>query len=386
MSNSNEKPRNELYEERVSQARVVRKIVFFSLIGLFVIGIISVISAYFYLTNMLGPIDSDNPEEIQVTIPIGSTANHIGTILEDEGLVRNGTMFRYYVRYKNESGFQAGDYALSTAMTMDEIIAELKEGKVMQEPELVFTVPEGRWLEDVAKIIDNATDHSEEEVMEVLTNEEYIESLIDQYSMLTEDILNDEIRYALEGYLFPARYDFMDENPSIETIVEAMLNGTQNVVNEFSTDLEESQYSIHEILTLASIIEREAQKSEDRYLISGVLYNRLDRDMMLQVDPTVSYAHGEHLYMTSYAALEIDSPYNTYQNTGIPIGPIANPGKDSIRAALNPDEVDYLFFYARFNGEVIYTETYAEHDAARLRYRDEWVEGQSQEAEEEQTD
>jgi UPF0755 protein len=383
MSNSNEKPRNELYEERVSQARVVRKIVFFSLIGLFLIGIITLIISYFYVTNVLGPVDSDNPEEIQVTIPIGSTANQIGTILEEEGLVRSGTMFRYYVRYKNESGFQAGDYALSTAMTMDDIIAELKEGRVLQEPELVFTVPEGRWLEDVAEIIARETDHSEEEVMEVLTDQEYIEELIDQYSMLTEDILKEDIRYALEGYLFPARYDFMEESPSIQSIVEAMLSGTQSVLEEFSTELEQSEYSAHEILTLASIIEREAQKSEDRYLISGVLYNRLDRDMRLQVDPTVSYALGEHLYMTSYAALEVDSPYNTYRYVGIPIGPIANPGKDSIRAALNPEETDYLFFYARFNGEVIYNETYEEHNRTHQRYRNEWVEGQSTETKEE---
>ncbi|MDT8861508.1 endolytic transglycosylase MltG [Alkalihalobacillus sp. MEB130] len=382
MSESNEKPRNDLYEERVSQAKVVRKIVFYSLIGIFIIGIILFISAYFYLKNALGPVDAADPEEIQVTVPIGSSANQIGTILEEEGLVRNGTFFRYYVRYKNESGFQAGDYALSTDMTMDEIIAELKEGRVMQEPELVFTIPEGRWLEDVAKIMANETSHTEEEVMEVLTDSEYIESLIDQYSMLTEDILDEDIRYALEGYLFPARYDFMDEDPSIESMIEAMLGGTQKVIEEFASDVEASEYSIHEILTLASIIEREAQKSEDRYLISGVLYNRLDRDMPLQVDPTVSYALGEHLYMTSYAALEVDSPYNTYRYRGIPIGPIANPGKDSIRAALSPEKTDYLFFYARFNGDVIYNETYEEHNRTHQMYRDEWVEGQSQQAEE----
>ncbi|WP_332690705.1 endolytic transglycosylase MltG [Halalkalibacter lacteus] len=382
MSNSDEKPRNELYEERVSQARVVRKIVFFSVIGFFIIGIIFFISAYFYVKNTLGPVDVDNPQEVEVTIPIGSTANQIGTILEDEGLVRNGTMFRYYVRYKNESGFQAGDYALSTSMTMDEIIQELKEGKILQEPELVFTVPEGRWLEDIAAIIANETDHTEEEVMELLTDEEYIEGLIDQYSMLTDDILVEDIRYALEGYLFPARYDFIDEQPSIESMVEAMLGGTQSVLEEFAAEVEESEYTIHELLTLASIIEREAQKSEDRYLISGVLYNRLDRGMRLQVDPTVSYAIGEHRYMTTYADTEVDSPYNTYRYAGIPIGPIASPGKDSIRAALLPEETDALYFYARYNGEVIYNETYEEHNRTHQTYRNEWVEAQNEEAEE----
>jgi UPF0755 protein len=383
MSNSNEKPRNELYEERVSQARVVRKIVFFSVIGLILIGIIFSISAYFYVKNTLSPVNVDNPQEIKVSIPIGSTANQIGTILEDEGLVRNGTVFRYYVRYKNESGFQAGDYALSTSMTMDEIIQELKEGKVLQEPELIFTVPEGRWLEGIVEIIAAETTHSEEEVMELLTDEEYIEGLIDQYSMLTDDILQEDIRYPLEGYLFPARYDFMEEQPSIEMVVEAMLNGTQTVINEFASEFEESEYTVHELLTLASIIEREAQNTEDRYLISGVLYNRLDKGMRLQVDPTVSYAIGEHRYMTSYADTEVDSPYNTYRYAGIPIGPIASPGKDSIRAALLPEKTNALYFYARYNGEVIYNETFEEHNRTHQMYKGEWVEAQSKEVEEE---
>jgi UPF0755 protein len=378
MSNSNEKPRNELYEERVSQARVVRKIVFFSVMGLLILGIIVFISAYFYMKNTLGPVDKENPQEIQVTIPIGSTANSIGTILEEEGLVRNGTMFRYYVRYKNESGFQAGDYQLSTAMTMDELIEALKEGRVLQDPELTFIVPEGRWLPDVAMIIARETDHSEEEVMEVLTNREYIEGLINQYSMLNDVILDEEIHYPLEGYLFPARYDFMEEQPSIEAIIEKMLKSTQAVIDEFASEIENSEYTIHEILTLASIIEREAQKSEDRYTISGVLHNRLERGMMLQVDPTVAYALREHRYMTTYDDTSVDSPYNTYRYAGIPIGPIANPGKDSIKAALNPAETKALFFYARFTGEVIYTETYEEHLRIRDEYRQEWVEGQAE--------
>ncbi|ARK29248.1 endolytic transglycosylase MltG [Halalkalibacter krulwichiae] len=378
MSDSNEKPRNELYEERVSQARVVRRIVFLSLIGLVVIGAIALISVYFYINNAIGPMDENNPEEIEVTIPIGSTANQIGTILESEGLVRNGTIFRYYVRYQNESGFQAGDYLLSTAMSMDELIEALKDGKVLQEPELMFTIPEGRWLEDIAEIIAKETDHSEEEVIDLLTDRDYINGLISQYSMLTDEILNTELRYPLEGYLFPARYDFMEGKPSIEMIIQEMLNSTQTVYDEFQIEIDRSEYSFHELLTLASIIEREAQKSEDRYLISGVLHNRLERGMRLEVDPTVAYAHGEHKYMTTYEMLRIDSPYNTYMYAGIPVGPIANPGKDSIQAALKPGETSALFFYARYGGEVLYSDTYEEHNRIHQQYRNEWVDAQEE--------
>ncbi|WP_100406618.1 endolytic transglycosylase MltG [Bacillus solitudinis] len=379
MSDSKEKPRNPLLEERVSQAKVVRKIVFFCVLFIVILGGILAITGYNYIKNALGPMDVESEELVEVTIPIGSSSSSIGKILEEADLIRNGTLFRYYVRYKNESGFQAGDYALSPSMTMDEMIIELKEGRILQEAELIFTISEGRWLEDVVTVIEKETSHSEEDIMAILTDQEYIESLIEMYPMLSEEILNEGIRYALEGYLFPARYDFIDANPAIEVIIESMLTRTQSIVDELASEIEESGYTVHEIMTLASIIEREAQTSEDRYLISGVLYNRLDRGMMLQVDPTVAYALGEHRYMTTYEDLEIDSPYNTYRIVGIPIGPIANPGKDAIQAAVRPQREDYLFFYARYNGEVIYNETFEEHNRTLRMYREEWVEGQKQE-------
>lgn len=382
MSDSQEKKRNELYEERVSQARVVRKIVFFCFIGLVLIGAIFVFSGYMYISKALDPIDEDNPEDIQVTIPIGSSSGQIGKILEEEGLVRNGAIFRYYVRYKNETGFQAGDYVLSTGMSIPELVEELKEGKVLQEAELTFTIPEGLWLEDVVKIIAEETNWSYDEMMEVINDEEFLLQLIADYSMLTEDILHEDIRYPLEGYLFPARYDFLSKQPAIEDIVKKMLDQTEKIYNEVAADLENSNFTFHEIMTLASIIEREAKTSEDRYKISGVLHNRLDEGMKLQVDPTVAYALGEHLYMTSHADLEINSPYNTYLYSGLPVGPIANPGKDSIKAAIDPEETNYLYFYARYNGEVIYSETYEEHNKVHQQYRHEWIEAErSDEAE-----
>ncbi|MDV2685948.1 endolytic transglycosylase MltG [Alkalihalophilus lindianensis] len=384
MSDSNEKPRNDVYEERVSEAKVVRKIVLYSVIGLAVMTLIAIISGYFYFKNALGPVDSGEGETVEVTIPMGSSSSQIGQVLEEEGLINNGTIFRYYVRYKNESGFQAGNHTLSTSMTIDEIIEELKkDGNLHAEPELVFTIPEGRWLEDVATMIANETGHEADDVMEVLNDEEYLEELIGKYTMLTEDILQEDIRYPLEGYLFPARYDFEEEQPEIKTVIEMMLSRTQGIIEQNASAIEESGYSVHEILTLASIIEREAQTSEDRYKISGVLYNRLDDEMRLEVDPTVAYAIGEHRYMTSFNDLNVESPYNTYRNVGIPIGPIANPGEDSIKAALAPEDTNYLFFYARYNGEVIYNETYEAHNRTHQQYRQEWVDAAQDEGEEE---
>ncbi|MFA9455941.1 endolytic transglycosylase MltG [Halalkalibacter sp. AB-rgal2] len=382
MSNSDDKQRNSLYHERATQARIVRRIVFFAFLGLVILGTIAGFGAYSYITNALSPVDEDSPEEMEITIPIGSTANHIGTILEEEGLVRNGTVFRYYVRYKNESGFQAGDYRLHTGMTMDEIIESLKDGTVMQDPELVFTIPEGLWLEHMIEAIAKETDHTVEDLEAVIHDKDYVESLIERYDMLTEVVLDEDIRYPLEGYLFPARYDFMVENPSIEEIVEAMLSRTQAILTNLEEEMDELELTPHEVLTLASIIEREAQKSEDRYMISGVLHTRLERGMKLQVDPTTAYAIGEHLYMTSIPDTQYDSPYNTYVVDGIPIGPIAGPGQDSIEAVVRPEITGDLYFYARINGDVLYTDTYEEHLANRDRYRHEWIEA-AEEAEQE---
>ncbi|MCK0470921.1 endolytic transglycosylase MltG [Halalkalibacter sp. APA_J-10(15)] len=378
MSNSDDKQRNSLYHERATQARIVRRIVFFAFLGLVILGTIAGFGAYSYITNALSPVDEDSPEEMEITIPIGSTANHIGTILEEEGLVRNGTVFRYYVRYKNESGFQAGDYRLHTGMTMDEIIESLKDGTVMQDPELVFTIPEGLWLERMIEVIAKETDHTVEDLEAVIHDKDYVESLIERYDMLTEVVLDENIRYPLEGYLFPARYDFMVENPSIEEIVEAMLSRTQAILTNLEEEMDELELTPHEVLTLASIIEREAQKSEDRYMISGVLHTRLERGMKLEVDPTTAYAIGEHLYMTSLTDTRFESPYNTYVVEGIPIGPIAGPGQDSIEAVVRPEITGDLYFYARINGDVLYTDTYEEHLANRDRYRHEWIEAAEQ--------
>ncbi|WP_059102732.1 endolytic transglycosylase MltG [Shouchella shacheensis] len=361
--------------ERALQAETVRKIVVICVTVLMVALVLSILIGYLYLSNALEPIAEEGEgEEVEVSIPVGSSAQDIGQVLEEEGLITNATIFRYYTRYKNESGFQAGDYTLSTEMAVDDILVELKDGSMEPDVALSITIPEGLWLTDMAALIEENTDHTAEEVIELLDSEEYVESLIDRYSMLSEVVLDEEITHPLEGYLFPARYDFAEEDPSIEEIVEAMLDRMQSVVDTHGEEIESSDYSLHQILTLASIIEREAQTSEDRFTISGVLHNRMDERMPLQVDPTIAYAHGEHIYMTTYDQLEIESPYNTYRNTGLPPGPISSMREESIEAAVTPNDTDDKYFYARYNGEVIYNETYEEHDATRQEYRHEWEE------------
>lgn len=183
----------------------------------------------------------------------------------------------------------------------------LQDGVYMEEYAHTFIIPEGHQLEQIAVRIADETDYDEEDIMDVLTDDEWMEDLYEEYSFLEDDIFDSDVRYALEGYLFPAAYDFLEEDTPIEEMIESMLQRMAQVYETVQTDIVEEngdfgpaeELNVHEVLTLASIIEREAATAEDRRLISGVLHNRLEEGMRLEVDPTVAYAIGEHRYMTS---------------------------------------------------------------------------------------
>ncbi|RKL68594.1 aminodeoxychorismate lyase [Salipaludibacillus neizhouensis] len=347
-------------EEKKKEASMVRKIVLI----LFLITIIAVgavgFGSYRYVIGAIGPTDENDEEEIGVTIPIGSTPDSIGEILEEKDLISSSTVFKYYIRFQNESGFQAGDYLLSRSMGMDEIIEDLKDGKVYEDYATSFTIPEGWWIEDIFAKVAEETNVKVEELEELAQDEQYLGELIERYDILTEDILSEDIREPLEGYLFPARYDFVDEEVTATQVIESMLDRMTGVMEEQGIIALEN-VSFHELLTKASIIEGEASTDEERYTISGVIANRLNVDMPLQMDPTVAYAHGEHLERTLNEDLEIESPYNTYNRNGLPIGPINNPGTNSIIAAMEPEIHQYLYFYHSPDGEVYFTENYSDH-------------------------
>ncbi|WLR60661.1 endolytic transglycosylase MltG [Guptibacillus hwajinpoensis] len=367
----------DLYKEKLmkrqTENQTVRKIVFIILLLLTITVAAVITGGYFYIKNILEPVDSDSKEKAAVTIPIGSSTSSIGAKLEEEGIIKDGTAFRYYVKYKNESGFQAGDYELSPSMTMDEIIAIMKSGKVMKEAVATISVPEGIWLEDIAARIAKELDLKQEDVIKKLDDEKYMKALVNEYWFLTEDILNEDIRHPLEGYLFPATYDF-EEEPSVEVVVKDMLDKTDSVLKKYRSEIEDRNYSIHEMMTLASIIEEEASAKADRTKISKVFYNRLDKNMILQTDPTVVYARGEQSGEITQDDLDAKSPYNTYKQKGLPIGPIANPGESSIIAAIEPADTEALYFYARPSGETLFSETNEEHNKKVAKYKEEWTE------------
>ncbi|EIJ78974.1 aminodeoxychorismate lyase [Bacillus methanolicus PB1] len=373
MSTEKKETKNEIIRQKLlelqSEARTVRKIVLIIAIVLFLAVCIAALGGYIYIKSALKPVDPDSKTEKNIEIPIGSSVSGIAQVLEDDGIIKDARVFKYYVKFKNESGFMAGDYKLKPSMSIPEIIERLKTGKAMQEVIFKITIPEGKQLKQIAGIIAEKTNKNEEEVFNKLNDKSFVKTLMAKYpDILTDEIMNKNVKYPLEGYLFPATYPFYKEHPTIEEIVSVMLDKTKSVLKEYTGQMEKKQYSVHQLLTMASLIEEEATEKADRDRIASVFYNRIKTGMPLQTDPTVLYAKGKHQERVLYEDLEVDSPYNTYKHKGLPPGPIANAGTMSIEAALNPEKTDFLYFLATADGDVIFTKTLDEHNKAKAEH------------------
>ncbi|SEO33961.1 UPF0755 protein [Amphibacillus marinus] len=354
---------NKSFIQRCREASVVRKVVFILITIFIAVLFFGGRSAYRYVMDGLAPADPNNTEMVNIEIPLGSSSSTITSMLEDEGIISNGRLYRLYMRVNNVSGFQAGEYQLSPSMTLDEISEILQSGSIMQDALFTVTIPEGRNIEEIAGLYETHANIDAEEFIEAMLDETYIQELIDLYpNLLGDEILQDDVRYPLEGYLFAATYPFYEQNPSIDTVVRSMLDKTEDVLLDYYSVINERKdFSVHEVLTFASLVEREARNEDERKLIAGVFYNRLEEGMRLETDPTVLYALGEHRGRVLFADLEIESPYNTYHVFGLPIGPISNFGESSLNAVLEPTETNYLFFVAAPDGEIYFSENFDEH-------------------------
>ena len=251
-------------------------------------------------------------------------------------------------------------------MNLKEITDILVKGSNVKNKEITITFKEGKTMRSIAKTIDENTTNSYEEVFDVLSNKDYINSLINKYWFLDDVILNSNIYYPLEGYLAPDTYNF-DVNADVKAIFEKMLDQTDKILTELKPSLEKSGLKVHEVLTLASMAESEGVSLEDRKNIVGVFMNRIKNNMALGSDVTTYYASkielGERdLYMSE---INSDNPYNTRsaKNAGkLPVGPICNPSKSAIEATINYTQNDYLYFVADKNMKVYFTKTDAEHN------------------------
>jgi UPF0755 protein len=360
----------ERMKEKKQEVKVVRRIVFVIALVLLLVIAIAGFRTYHYVSEALKPVDPDSKKVIDITVPIGSNLDSISELLEENGLVKDARVYKYYVKFNNQAEFQAGDYGLQPSMTLDEITESLKTGKVYREPLFNITFPEGLTIEEIAEnVIAKKTKYTAEEFLDKMKDKEYIEELMAEHpELLTEEILGKDIRYPLEGYLFPATYPFYEEDPSLTLIIEQMLDTTESNVMQYKSLLDDMDKSPHWLLTFASLLEEEATAASDRQTIASVFYNRLEKDMPLQTDPTVLYAMGEHKGRLFNKDYEFKHPYSTYQNKGLPPGPIAAAGLASIQAVIDPAETEYEYFLADSEGKNHFAKTYEEHLENQAKY------------------
>lgn len=320
--------------------------------------ILFIVGLYFYGLTAV----SKTSDKVTFTIESGTSTSKVIDDLYEAKIIKSKISTLIYVKLNNDIIIQAGTYELDRNKNVEEIFEMLSGGKVIKDT-ITITFIEGKRITHYASLISEKFGYSESEIISTLSDTDYLKELIKKYEFLDESILNSDLYYPLEGYLFPATYEFY-KTASIKDIIEKMLDKTGNVLDNYNASLDESDYNIHEILTMASIIENETMYKEDREIVSQVIYKRLNTNMSLGMDVTTYYGVRKEL-SEELTRLDINdnNAYNTRPTSflGLPVGPICNPSEASIKAALNPSDTDYVYFYAEIStGKLHFAKTYSE--------------------------
>ena len=355
--------KREAEENAKKGKKSVLKIIFILLLLIIIIGGISIFAWY---ELSLKPVEEGNSQSIIIDIVPGQGTEGIASALKENNLIKDDLVFKIYCKLNEVNNMQAGTYDLNKNMSVEEIVNKLQAGDVVIK-EINVTFPEGKNMRDIAKIISENTNNSYEDVMNVFEIKEYAKGLIENYWFLTDEILDDSIYYPLEGYLYPDTYTFESVDVSIDDIIKIMLNQTDKVLSEYQIEIKSKGYTVHQFLSLASVVENEGISTEDRKGIARVFLNRIERGMALQSDVTTYYAFKVNMGDRDLTQSELNTanPYNTRgpnMEGKIPVGPISNVSESAIEATLNPSDSDALFFVADKNGKVYFSNTNAEHE------------------------
>ncbi|MBF1709679.1 MAG: endolytic transglycosylase MltG [Streptococcus sp.] len=357
---------------RKKETSIIKKIMKYFMIALLVIVLVGGFFTWNYIKGETQPVDTAQTELVSFEIEQGASVKEVSKALEKEGIIRNSKLFNFYLKFKNVSGFKSGLYHVSKSMTLDEIIAELSgQGKDKDQNATKVLIREGEQLTEIAKEVEKSTKYSAEDFMAKVQDEDFLRYLVQKFpKLLTQSYNGYQVKYVLEGYLFPATYD-MNDSKTLQMLITEMVAKTDEVMSKYYDKILASDYTLQEIMAMASLIEKEGTKLEDRKKISSVFHNRIKENMKLQTDVSVQYALGEHKEALSLEDLEVDSPYNLYQNYGVGPGPYNSPSEDSIVAALEPEKTDYLYFLADIHTkEIYYAKTYEEHLELKAKYID----------------
>lgn len=368
-------------KKKKRQNKVARNIVLtvllIVLIGVGVTGFVG----YNYFSSALKPIDANSTEYVTVEIPAGSSSKEIGEILEKNGLIKNAQVFNLYSKIRSYGNYQSGYYNLQKSMDLDSIAKQLQEGgtETPQPPVLgKITIPEGYTLEQIAETVTanaaatskkNAkTPFSKEDFLNKVQDEDFIAKMLAKYPQLLATLPGKDsgVKYRLEGYLFPATYEYGKET-TVEELIDQMLAAMNTNLSQYYSTIESKNLTVNEVLTLASLVEKEGSTDQDRKDIASVFYNRLNQAMPLQSNIALLYAQGKLGKKTTLKEdaeidTNIDSPYNVYKNQGLMPGPVDSPSLSALEATINPSKTDYLYFVANVETGVVYfANTYEEH-------------------------
>lgn len=332
---------------------------------------------YQYVQSSLQPVDASSKQYVTVQIPEGANVQEIGKTLEDAGLIKHGLVFSLYAKYKNYADLKSGYYNLQKSMSTEDIIHELQKGGTAeaQEPALAtLTIPEGYTIDQMAQAVGQLQGDFKEPLtadafLAKVQDENFISQEVAKYPSLLESLPTKEsgVRYRLEGFLFPATYS-IKESTTIESLIDEMLAAMDKTLAPHYSTIKSKNLTVNELLTIASLVEKEGAKTEDRKLIAGVFYNRLNLGMPLQSNIAILYAQGklgQKISLADDAGIDtsINSPYNVYTNLGLMPGPVDSPSLDAIESSINQTKSENLYFVADVtDGKVYYASNKEEHD------------------------
>ncbi|HEM4273794.1 TPA: endolytic transglycosylase MltG [Streptococcus suis] len=374
-------------QRRKKQDNAAKRIVSVIMSIVVVAVLVTGLTGYMWVKSSLEPVNAKATEAIQVEIPEGSSTLEIGKILVDNKLIKNATIFNYYSKIKSYNNFQSGFYNLKQNMSVDDIAKALQESgtpTAQKEAAGKILIVEGYTLTQIAQAItDNTktedkndkTPFTTEQFMATVTNQDFINRMVATYPKLFASLpaADSGVIYQLEGYLFPAVYEYSDET-TIEELVEQMIVAMDNRLQPYYETIAAKNLTVNEVLTLASLVEKEGSTDEDRRNIASVFFNRLNAAMPLQSNIAILYAQGklgQETTLAEDAAIDtsIESPYNIYWTPGLMPGPVDSPSLSAIEAVINANTTDYLYFVADVTtGSVYFTNNIDEHNQNVAKY------------------
>lgn len=307
-------------------------------------------------------VTQPNADSVEVVIPQGASTKQIAEILKEGGLIKSELTFRLKSKINGADGlYNYGTFYLTKGLTAEQIIAALQQTSSADSQNKI-TIPEGYTVKQIAALVDEKGIATTEEFMNEMNNGTF------DYDFLEGITKRD---YYLEGYMFPDTY-YLSGNETAHDIIVMMLNRFEEIYNEnIKSYVANSGYSLDQLVTVASMVESESQLDSERPIIAGVIYNRLNIDMLLQIDATVQYALAAKNEVVTETDLSVDSPYNTYKYKGLPAGPICNPGLASLEAAVKPETHNYYYYVLKVRGESehAFTENYEDFLTAKAAYQ-----------------